>query len=365
MATDIGINRSSLTKGDTSAPGDTRTAADDLDPGVLAGLDALDIPTAQSRPLAGRAWAAAWPKIGALVVFLLVWQLVVWSGWKPTYVLPGPVSALREFGSRLGTGHFWDALVRTIVRALKGYALAVVIGGVVGLAVARFTILRTAIGSFITSLQTMPSVVWFPLAILLFQLSESAILFVVILGAAPSIANGVIYGVDYVPPLLVRVGRSMGARGFSLYRYVVAPAALPSVLAGLKQGWAFAWRSLMAGELLVIVPGHPSIGADLQNSRDLTDAVGVMASMITIFFIGVLVDAAFNAADRQLRARRGLVAEGNSAVRAAQRGRSRNTADTAAPGSAEATAAGYPPAGPGAIGHDGGGANGGGDAGQS
>ncbi len=314
-------------------------AAPDVDP-ALAGLDALDIPIVQRRPLAGRVWSATWPKLGALALFLLLWQVVVWSGWKPSYVLPGPDEALSEFVHRVGTSHFWEGLARTLVRALKGYALAVVIGSVVGVTVSRFAILRTAVGSFITSLQTMPSIVWFPLAILLFQLSESAILFVVVLGAAPSIANGVIYGVDYVPPLLVRVGRSMGANGFSLYRYVVTPAALPSVLAGLKQGWAFAWRSLMAGELLVIVPGHPSAGADLQNSRELNDTVGVMASMITIFIIGVVVDAVFNAADRQMRQRRGLVAEGTSAVRAA-RGRS----DAGGPASIEAAdAAGLDPA---------------------
>ncbi|SNQ51990.1 ABC-type nitrate/sulfonate/bicarbonate transport system, permease component [Frankia canadensis] len=315
MATEIDVPTRAHERPDLAKarPGD----APEVD-ATLAGLDALDIPTARRAPLLARSWAATWPKLGALVLFLLLWQVVVWTGWKPTYVLPGPVTALREFGSRLGTGHFWEALARTLVRAVEGYALAVLIGGVVGVAVARFTLLRTAVGSFITALQTMPSIVWFPLAILLFKLSESAIMFVVILGAAPSVANGVIYGVDYVPPLLVRVGRSMGARGFSLYRHVVAPAALPSVLAGLKQGWAFAWRSLMAGELLVIVPGHPSIGADLQNSRELIDTVGVMASMITIFVVGVIVDAAFNAADARMRQRRGLVAEGNSAVRAAR-----------------------------------------------
>ncbi len=99
----------------------------------------------------------------------------------------------------------------------------------------------------------------------------------------------------------------MGARGLKLYRLVVAPAALPSVVAGLKQGWAFAWRSLMAGELLVVVPGHPSIGSDLEDSRQLLDTVGVLAMMMTIFIIGVVVDAAFNAVDRRMRMRRGLL----------------------------------------------------------
>ncbi|KPM57205.1 ABC transporter permease [Frankia sp. R43] len=324
MATDTDTGVPSL-----RTPGRTSDGTSDQ---TLAGLDALDIPVGEQRPLARRTWSATWPKVAAFALFLLLWQAVVWSGWKPTYVLPGPDEALPEFFSQLGTADFWDALGRTLSRAGQGYALAVVIGAAVGLAVARFALLRTAVGSFITALQTMPSIVWFPLAILLFQLSESAIMFVVVLGAAPSVANGVIYGVDYVPPLLVRVGRSMGAKGFALYRHVVAPAALPSVLAGLKQGWAFAWRSLMAGELIVIVPGHPSIGANLQNARDLSDTVGVMVSMLTIFVVGVVVDAVFNALDRRMRQRRGLLAEGSAAVKAARGPRRPGPEAVAGPG---------------------------------
>ncbi|CAN5718747.1 hypothetical protein BH24ACT3_BH24ACT3_10060 [soil metagenome] len=148
-----------------------------------------------------------------------------------------------------------------------GFALAAVIGSVVGALVARVAVLRTAVGSLITGLQTMPSIAWFPAAILLFKLSEQAILFVVVLGAAPAIANGLIAGADQVPPLLTRAGRVLGARGVTLFRTVVLPASLPSFVAGLKQGWAFAWRSLMAGELLVIIAKRPSIGVELQVSR--------------------------------------------------------------------------------------------------
>ena len=117
-------------------------------------------------------------------------------------------------------------------------------------------VLRAAIGSMITGLQTMPSVAWVPLAIILFKLTENAIFFVVVLGAAPSIANGIIDGIDHVPPILLRAGRVLGARGCHSLRHVVIPAALPSVVGGLKQGWAFAWRSLMAGELITQFPGN-------------------------------------------------------------------------------------------------------------
>jgi len=173
--------------------------------------------------------------------------------------------------------------------------------------VSRSRILRTALGSFITGLQTMPSIAWFPLAIVLFQLSEKAIFFVVVLGAAPSIANGVISGVDFVPPVLVRAGRNLGARGLSLYRYVIGPASLPAIVAGLKQGWAFAWRSLMAGELLVVIPGAPAIGSNLQHARENTDYPGLISHMIVILIIGIIVDALFNVANNRIRRRWGLV----------------------------------------------------------
>ena len=273
---------------------------------VLDGLDALEAGGPPPERAAGRAWRATWPKAAALGLAVGIWQAVVWSGWRPEYVLPAPATVFAELRSFLGDGAFWKALGITLQRALMGYALAVAIGAAVGTAVARVRLLRVAVGSMITGLQTMPSIAWFPLAILLFQLSESAILFVVVLGAAPSIANGIISGVDHVPPLLLRAGRVVGARGVAFYRHIILPAALPSILAGLKQGWAFAWRSLMAGELLVIVANKPSIGAGLQFARELSDASAVMAYMIVILVIGIVVDTVFGGADRSLQRRRGL-----------------------------------------------------------
>jgi NitT/TauT family transport system permease protein len=174
--------------------------------------------------------------------------------------------------------------------------------------VARHRFLRAAVASAITGLQTMPSIAWFPLAILLFKLGEGAILFVVVLGAAPSIANGVISGVDHVPPLLLNAGRAMGARGLSFDRHVLLPAALPGFVAGLKQGWAFAWRSLMAGELLVIIANRPSLGVRLQFARELADAQGLIAAMLVILVIGIVVDAlGFGLVERSIRRNRGLV----------------------------------------------------------
>ena len=220
----------------------------------LAGLDALELARPPARRPFVRVWSALWPKLAAI-----------------------------------------------------GYALAVLIGSLVGAAVARVRPLRRAIGSLITGLQTMPSIVWFPLAILLFKLGEGAILFVVVLGAAPSVANGLISGIDHIPPLMLRSGRVLGARGLRLFRFVILPAAMPAFVGGLKQGWAFAWRSLMAGELLVIVANRPSIGARLEFARQFSQAEALLALMIVVLVIGILADSVFSAADRSIRRRWGLI----------------------------------------------------------
>ena len=273
----------------------------------IAGLDALEahLGTHPSRPR--QVWTTIWPKLAAIAIALLGWQAVVWSGWKEEYVLPGPDTVLPVLVELLGDAKFWTAVGITMRRAVTGYALALVIGSVIGIAVSRVRLLRSAVGSLITGLQTMPSIAWFPLAILLFGLTERAIMSVVVLGAAPSIANGLIAGVDHVPPLMVRAGRMIGAKGVNLYRHVVLPAALPTYVAGLKQGWAFAWRSLMAGELLVIVANRPSIGDQLQFAREFSDADGMLALMLVILVVGIVVDTVFGRADMTIRRRRGLI----------------------------------------------------------
>ncbi|WP_030922200.1 ABC transporter permease [Streptosporangium amethystogenes] len=272
----------------------------------IAGLDALELSNRERQSLASRIWARSWPMISAIVLVLAIWELVVLSGWRPEYVLPGPVAVLADLWNRLGEPEFYEALGVTMRRAITGFAIAVLVGLVVGAAVSRVRPLRAALGSLITGLQTMPSIAWFPLAILFFKLSESAILFVVVLGAAPSIANGLIAGVDYTPPILLRAGHILGLRRLALYRHVILPASLPSFLSGLKQGWAFAWRSLMAGELLVIIAHQASIGEQLDNARELSDSPGLLATMIVILVIGIVVDMCFGAADNALRRRWGL-----------------------------------------------------------
>ena len=274
----------------------------------LAGLDLLELAGDTGESRGRRVWQATWPKVAAAVLGIGIWQLVVWSGWKPEFALAPPRQAWDDLWGYTADGTLTTALGITMRRALTGFALAIVIGTIVGSLVARIPTLRAAFGSLITGLQTMPSIAWFPLAILIFQLSERAILFVVILGAAPSIANGLITGADNIPPILLRAGRVLGARGFAAYRYVVLPASLPSFVGGLKQGWAFAWRSLMAGELLVVIRGKESIGFLLTQNRAVNNSSGLLATMLVILVIGIAVDSLlFGTLERAIRRRWGLL----------------------------------------------------------
>jgi NitT/TauT family transport system permease protein len=274
----------------------------------IEGLDALDVPIVERERWTRRLWGSAWPKLAAVAIVLCAWQALAWSGWRPSYVLPGPARVLAELAELAGSAKFWSALATTLRRGATGFALAVALGTALGVGVSRSRVLRRAFGSFITGLQSMPSIAWFPFAILLFQLSEAAILFVIVLGAAPSVANGLVSGIDHIPPLLLRAGRVLGARGLASLWHVALPAALPGYVAGLKQGWAFAWRSLMAGELLVIIETRPALGSQLQFARELSDAPGLLALMLVVLLIGVLVDGlCFGTLERGIRRRRGLV----------------------------------------------------------
>ena len=274
----------------------------------LAWLEAQEAePSAdqRGRRLLVRGWAALWPKVLAVAIVLAVWQLIHVSGWKKL-IFPGPGGTLADLWDQVQTGQLWHAIGTTAERAVIGFGLAVVIGSVIGALVSRIAPLRAAVGSMITGLQTMPSIAWFPFAIILFGVSTTAILFVVVLGAAPSIANGLIAGVDYTPPLLLRAGKMMGLRRLSLYRYLILPASLPAFVAGLRQGWAFAWRSLMAGELLVIIANQPSLGVLLSTDQDQADMQGATSIIIVILILGILVHTLFSMADRAIRRRWGL-----------------------------------------------------------
>lgn len=214
----------------------------------------------------------------------MVWAAAssLFGGEDATF--PGPLAVLSTLAERARDGSLLSSVRISIQRLLLGYLLSVIIGGVVGVVMAGSDRLRNALSPVVTGLQALPSVCWLPLGLLWFGLSDAAILFVIVLGSSLSVAIAIDAGCRNVPPLYIRAARTMGASGFTLYRRVMLPAALPEIMTGLRLGWAFAWRSLMSGELLFVTGG---LGHLLEAGRELGDMAQVVAVMLVIVVLGL------------------------------------------------------------------------------
>ncbi len=188
--------------------------------------------------------------------------------------------------------------------------VALLIGTPIGLLVSRVRPVRAAVGPVLSGLQSLPSVAWVPAAVIWLGINDSMMYAVILLGAVPSIANGLVSGIDQVPPLFLRAGRTIGATGLAGARHILLPAALPGYLAGLKQGWAFSWRSLMAAELVASSPDLGlGLGRFLENQREFSDMAGVLLGIILILFVGIAIELlVFTPVERRVLRNRGLLA---------------------------------------------------------
>jgi NitT/TauT family transport system permease protein len=275
---------------------------------AVAVLDALDTPTTTTRPWWRRAVSTGLPPLVALVVFLLAWQAVWASAITDEYKLPAPIDVWHAFAKTVADGSVWSILWTSVSRAFIGFAVALVIATPLGLLVAKVRVVRSAIGPLLSGLQSLPSVAWVPAAVLWFGLTDATIYFVVLAGSIPSIANGLVAGIDQIPPILPRVGQVLGARGLSAARHILLPAALPGYLAGCKQGWAFSWRSLMAAEIIAAGPllGF-GLGAYLKEGSDFNDMPSVIAAIFLILIVGIGIELlVFRPVERRVLRARGL-----------------------------------------------------------
>jgi NitT/TauT family transport system permease protein len=201
-------------------------------------------------------------------------------------------------------GRLWDALVRSMSRLSQGYGISVFIGVPLGMVMGRVALVRRCLRPLVVGLQALPSICWLPLALLWFGLTETSIIFVVVLGSVLAICIAVEDGVMGVDPMLLRVSSTYGIRGARFYGGVLLPAALPGIVTGLKLGWSFAWRALMAGELLYVSGG---LGQLLTMGRELMEIPQVMAVMVCIIAVGTLIDRViFQTMESRIRRRWGL-----------------------------------------------------------
>ncbi len=222
-----------------------------------------------------------------LLALVAAWAAASRSGLAPSWLFPSPGDVARSLWHGTRDGSIPWAILTSMRRLLIGYSVSLVFGVLIGLGLARSKFLRDTIGTIVIGLQSLPSICWLPLALLWFGLSEAAILFVVIAGSLFSITVATEAGVRNVPPIYLRAARTMGARGMQLYLRVILPAALPGILSGMRLGWTFAWRSLMAGELLYVSGG---LGQLLETGRELGDLSRVMAVMAAIIALGLVTE---------------------------------------------------------------------------
>jgi|tagenome__1003787_1003787.scaffolds.fasta_scaffold20988684_5 NitT/TauT family transport system permease protein len=277
---------------------------------VEAGLDALNTgPDLPPAPGPGRIFVrSVLPPIVFVLLLVGAWQLAYLAKIKPSYALPSPAAVADTFWKTVQDGTAAEAIWTSLSRGAIGFAMSLVIGSLLGLAMWGSRWLRAAIGPFVSGLQSLPSVAWVPAAIIWFQLTDAAIYTVVLLGAVPSIANGLLSGLKQVPPLFDRVGRVLGLSTLGRIRYVLLPAALPGYLGGLRQGWAFAWRSLMAAELITYSPAlGQGLGQLLNIGRELSQMSLVITSIALILVVGVAIELlVFAPIERRVLVRRGL-----------------------------------------------------------
>jgi NitT/TauT family transport system permease protein len=275
-----------------------------------AGLDALEMrPRTARTPLTTLVLRKAVPPLGSVLAVLALWQLACVFHIKESYQLPAPLDVWEALAGEWRRGTILGVVWLSVWRGAVGFAASIAIGTPLGLLVAKVPLIRAAIGPILSGLQSLPSVAWVPAAIIWFGLTDATIYAVVLLGAVPSIANGLIAGIDRIPPVHVRAGRVIGATGLLGIRHVLLPAALPGYLAGLKQGWAFAWRSLMAAELIASSPDlGVGLGQLMENARAYQDMPLVLGVILLILTVGIGIELLiFSPLERRVLRSRGLL----------------------------------------------------------
>jgi len=257
------------------------------------------------RPLTLPRERVAWlRRAGFFLGLVALWELLALLRVWPDYLFPAPTRVLESLVQGFRDGTFLIGIRGSLGRLAEGYLISTVIGLTLGLLMAQMRWVKDTFGLVVMGMQALPSICWLPLALLWFGLSPTAILFVVVMGSVLSIAQATEDGVRNTPPIYLRAARNLGARGWQLYPRVILPSALPSILTGMKLGWSFAWRSLMAGELLYTLPG---LGALLSMGRELNDMSRVVAVMLVIVAVGLLTDQLlFGQVERRVRERWGL-----------------------------------------------------------
>lgn len=282
------------------------------------------VPRAPEPERPKRDWRALAVRVGFVILLIVIWQIVASAKIVPPYLFPGPMKVgavlaekvqydiyllKKAINSNTPSQPEQPSLAISILKSMGrmgiGYGSSVIGGLILGVLLARSWILKQTVGTVILSLQSLPSICWLPFALIWFGIDDKAILAVVILGAMFSIAISTEGAIRNIPPIYLKVGRTLGARNFTLAKDILFFAALPELFGGLKVGWTFAWRSLMAAEL--VRPDSLGVGQLLDSGRQYNDMPLMLVAVFTILTIGITVDLlVFGRIEKSIRLRWGL-----------------------------------------------------------
>jgi NitT/TauT family transport system permease protein len=268
----------------------------------------------------------------AWILILGAWEgayrIVGWKSWHfpaPSHVLDSTMNMLgfrTAFGEPIQAGWpraqeegkspkpvLFEAIAVSSIRLIVGFVISLALGTLLGIAMWRWEFVDRLFGPVFLGLQTLPSVCWVPLAILTLGLTEQAILFVLVLGSCFAAAISLRDGLRTIPPIYQRAGLMLAARGWRLYRYILLPASMPAMASSLRQGFSFAWRSLMGAELIFVMLKNHGLGYQLNWGKEFADVAQVVAVMIIMIVLAMIVDRwGFAQLERRVRTRFGLIA---------------------------------------------------------
>jgi NitT/TauT family transport system permease protein len=238
-------------------------------------------------------------------VFLAVWQLVYMSEVLPKLSLPSPLAVGQTITELVLDFTLVKGTAFTLWRLFLGFLISLTLGLIIGLLMIKFQQFGKTMSSFAVGLQSFPSIAWIPFAILLIGFNDSGILFVVVMSCVFSVMLSTYSGLRNVPPIYIRAARNMGAKGFTLFRYVLIPAATPTLIMGMRQAWSFAWHALIGAEMLITT--LVGLGYILSVGREFSNMSQIIATMIVIFTIGLIFDrVVFIKIEEKIRDRWGL-----------------------------------------------------------
>lgn len=247
--------------------------------------------------------------IGHIILFLAaltgIWQLIFSLGIFPKISLPSPAMVAQSFAILFANATLITSIGMTMWRLVVSFSISIFLGVGVGLLMVRFRSFGKTMSSFAVGLQSFPSIAWVPFAILLIGLNDFGIFFVVIMSSIFSVMTSTYSGIGNIPTIYLRAAENMGANGLSLFRFVMIPAATPSLIVGIRQAWSFAWHALIGAEILIAA--SVGLGHILLVGREFQLMDQIIASMIIIFAIGFVVDrVVFNKLEDKVRSRWGL-----------------------------------------------------------